>query len=119
MFILFLDNKTPSIKVTCLEILRTHVDTLPRLGRQVFIERVVMENLDKARDPENNIPFEVQKKCFELVISFIKDLSEATEGVLLNSTILEYIKTTTDERIMIIILNVIESNIVYYMINLN
>jgi len=94
------------IKVKCLEILKTHVDTLSRLGKQVFIEKVVMENLDKARNSENNISFEVQIKCFELVIIFIKDLSEATEGILLNSTFLEYIKTTTDEQIMTIILNV-------------
>lgn len=80
---------------------------MPRVGKQVFIEKVVMENLDRARDFENNIPFEVQLKCFELVITYIKDISEATEGVLLNSILLEYIKTTTDERIMIIILNVI------------
>lgn len=65
-----------------------------------------MENLDKARYLENNIPFEVQKTCFELIITYIKDLSQATEGVLLNSILLEYIKTTEDERIMEIILDV-------------
>lgn len=96
------------IKIKCLEILKTHVDTLTRQGKQVFIEKVVMENLDKARDVENKIPFEVQTKCFELVITYIQDLSEATEGVLLNSTLLQYIKTTTDEHIMTIILNVIK-----------
>lgn len=104
---IFSDNRNPNVKVLCLEILKTHVDTLPRVGKQVFIEKVVIENLDRARDFENNIPFEVQLKCFELVITYIKDISEAAEGVLLNSTLLEYIKTTTDERIMIIILNVI------------
>ncbi|XP_029341770.1 transformation/transcription domain-associated protein isoform X2 [Acyrthosiphon pisum] len=101
------NNRNPNVKVLCLEILKTHVDTLPRVGKQVFIEKVVIENLDRARDFENNIPFEVQLKCFELVITYIKDISEAAEGVLLNSTLLEYIKTTTDERIMIIILNII------------
>lgn len=104
---IFLDNTNPLIKVKCLEIIKTHVDTLPRVGKQVFIEKVVMENLDKAKHIENSIPFEVQIKCFELVIVYIKDLSEATEGILLNSILLEYIKTTTDERIMTIILNVI------------
>jgi len=63
--------------------------------------------LNRARDFENNIPFEVQVKCFELIITYIRDISEAAEGVLLNSTLMEYIKTTTDERIIIIILNVI------------
>jgi len=92
----------------CLEILKTHVDTLTRVGKQVFIEKVVLENLDRARDLENNIPFEVQLKCFELIITYIKDISDMSERVLLNSTLLEYIKTTTDERIMIIILNVIK-----------
>lgn len=95
------------IKIKCLEILKTHVDTLQRNGKQIFIEKVVIECLNKARDIENNIPFEVQFKCFELIITYIKDLPEATEGVLLNTTILEYIKTTTDERIMRTILNVI------------
>lgn len=95
------------LKVKCLEILKTHVDTLQRSGKQIFIERIIIEYLDKARDSENNIPFEVQSKCFELVVTYIKDLPEVTEGVLLNSTILEYIKTTTDERIMMTILNVI------------
>lgn len=104
---IFSDNRNPKVKVLCLEILKCHVDTLPRVGKQVFIEKVVIENLDRARDFENNIPFEVQLKCFEFVITYIKDISEAAEGVLLNSTLLEYIKTTTDERIMIIILNVI------------
>lgn len=103
----FSDNRNPNVKVLCLDILKTHVNTLPRVGKQVFIEKVVIENLDRARDFENNIPFEVQLKCFELVITYIKDISEAAEGVLLNSTLLEYIKTTTDERIMIVILNVI------------
>lgn len=84
---------------------------MPRLGKQVFIEKVVMENLDKARDSEYDIPLQVQIKCFELVITYIQDLSEATEGILLNSTLMQYIKTTTDEQIMIIILNVI---IFYY-----
>ncbi|XP_025202207.1 transcription-associated protein 1-like [Melanaphis sacchari] len=101
------NNSNSKVKVQCLEILKTHVDSLPRVGKQVFIEKVVIENLDRARDFENNIPFEVQVKCFELIINYIKDISEAAEGVLLNSTLLEYIKTTTDERIMIIILNVI------------
>jgi hypothetical protein len=73
----------------------------------LFIEKVVMECLDKARDIENNIPFEVQVKCFEIIITYIKDLPEATEGIFLNKIILEYIKTTTDERIMRTILNVI------------
>lgn len=63
--------------------------------------------MNRARDFENNIPFEVQVKCFELIITYIRDISEAAEGVLLNSTLMEYIKTTTDERIIIIILNVI------------
>lgn len=108
MYIFVLDNKYPSIKVKCLEILKTHVDTLSRVGKQVFIEKVVMENLEKAKDMRNNIPFEVQMKCFELVINYIKDLSEATEGILLNSILLDYINTTTDERIMTIILNVIK-----------
>ncbi|VVC36854.1 Hypothetical protein CINCED_3A003660 [Cinara cedri] len=101
------NNSNPSIKVKSLDILKTHVDTLSRNGKQVFIEKVVLENLNKARDSENNIPFEVQIKCFELIITYIKDIPEATEGIILNSTILEYIKTTTDERIMTIILNVI------------
>lgn len=101
------NNRNPKVKVLCLEILKTHVDTLQRVGKQVFIEKVVIENLDRARDFENNIPFEVQLKCFELIITYLRDISEAAEGVLLNSTLLEYIKTTTDERIMIIILNVI------------
>lgn len=97
----------------CLEILKTHVDTLPRLGKQVFIEKVVIENLNKARDPDNDIPLQVQIKCFELVITYIQDLSEATEGILLKSTLMQYIKTTTDEQIMIIILNVI----IFYVMN--
>lgn len=115
MFQIVLDNKNPSVKVKCLEILKTHIDTVPRAGKQVFIEKVVMENLDKARNSENNIPFEVQMKCFELVIIYIKDLSEATEGILLNTTFLEYIKTTTDERIMTVILNVGSFNIYYFL----
>lgn len=90
----------------CLEVLKLHIDTLPRSKKQVFIEKLVMENLDKARYLENNIPFEVIKKCFELIITYIKDLSQATEGVLLNSILLEYIITTTDEKIMEIILDV-------------
>lgn len=106
MFIV-LDNSNPFVKVKCLEILSNHVETLTRIGKQVFIEKVVLENLNKARDSENNIPYEVQIKCFGLIISYIKELSEATEGIILNSTFLEYIKTTTDERIMITILNVI------------
>lgn len=107
MYIFFLDNNNPLIKVKCLEVLKIHIDTLPKSKRQLFIEKVVMENLDKARYLENNIPFEVQKKCFELIIIYIQDLSQATEGVLLNSILLEYIKTTTDERIMELILDVI------------
>lgn len=102
-----LDNINPFVKVKCLEILNSHIETLPRIGKQVFIEKVVLENLNKAKDSEYNIPIEVQIKCFELIISYIKELSEATEGIILNSTFLEYIKTTTDERIMILILNVI------------
>lgn len=120
--IFFSDNINPNVKVKCLEILKIHVDTLPRVGKQVFIEKVVLENLDRARDFENNIPFEVQVKCFELIITYIKDISEAAEGVLLNSTLLEYIKTTTDERIMIIILNVTKFNfyllIIYLFLNI-
>lgn len=94
------------IKVECLEILKTHVDSLPRVGKQVFIEKVIMENLNKARDSENNIPLDVQIKCFQLVITYIKDLSEANERMFLNSTLMQYIKTTTDEQIMVVILNV-------------
>lgn len=116
MSAIVLDNKNPSVKVKCLEILKTHIDTLPRVGKQVFIEKVVMENLDKARISGNNIPFEVQIKCFELVLTYIKDLSEATEGILLNSTFLEYINTTTDERIMKVILNVRKFNICFLMV---
>lgn len=112
---MFLDNKSPLVKVKCLEILKTHVDTLSRVGKQVFIEKVVMENLDKARDSDNGIPLQVQIKCFELVITYIQELSEATEGILLNSILMQYIKTTTDEQIMIIILNVI----MFYVMNFN
>lgn len=86
---------------------------MSRVGKQVFIEKVVMENLDKATYSNNNIPLQVQIKCFELVITYIQDLSEATEGILLNSTLMKYIKTTTDEQIMIIILNVI----IFYVMN--
>lgn len=102
------DNTNFFVKVKCLELLNNHIETLPRISKQVFIEKVVMENLNKAIDLENNIPFEVQIKCFELIISYIKELSEATEGLILNTTFLKYIKTTTDERIMIMILNVIK-----------
>lgn len=103
------------IKIKCLEILKTHVDTLTRSGKQIFVEKVVMEYLVKARDTENCISFDVQMKCFELVISYIKDLPQVTEGILLNSIILEYIKTTTDERIMMTILNVIAwINFIYF-----
>lgn len=105
---IFSDNYNPKVKEKCLEILKSHVDTLPRGGKQVFIEKVLIENLDKARDVENNIPIEVQIKCFELLISYIKDVSEVAERVLLNSTLPEYIKITTDERLMTIILNVIK-----------
>lgn len=76
----------------------------------MFIEKVVIQNLDSARDDANNIPFEVQVKCFELIITFVKDIPEETKEVILNTTFLEYIKTTTDERIMTIILNVIQIN---------
>lgn len=104
---IFLDNGNPVIKVKCLEVLKIHINTLSKSKKQLFIEKVVMENLDKARCLENSIPFGVQKKCFELIIDYIQDLSQATEGVLLNSILLEYIKTTTDERIMELILDVI------------
>jgi len=112
-YIFVLDNKNPSIKVKCLEILKIHVDTLPRIGKQVFIEKVVMEILDKAKDIKNNIPFEVQMKCFELILTYIRDLSKTTEKILLNSIFVEFIKTTTDKRITTIILNVIKSIINY------
>lgn len=86
---------------------------MTRTGKQIFIEKVVIENLHKAKDIKNNIPFEVQMKCFELILNYIKDLSEATEGILLNSIFLEFMKTTEDERIMTIILNVMKYIINY------
>lgn len=106
-----LDNSNPLIKVKCLELLKFHVDKLPRNGKQLFVEKVVIENLNRARHGVNNIPFEVQVKCFELIITFLKNVPEETEEIIINRILLEYIKTITDERIMTIIFNVIQINV--------
>lgn len=119
MNIFFLENEEPKIKVKCLEILKTHVDCMLPFRKQIFIEKIVMENLNKALDSTNTIPIEVQIMCFDLIISYIRELSEATEGLLLRSTLLNYIKTTDDKRIMAAVVNVMQFLMQINFLNLN
>lgn len=103
---LFSDNRNPKIKEICLEILKMHIDTLPPDFKQVFIKNILLENLERARDIKNNIPYEVLVKCFEFLIIFINDLPET----LLYSILQKYTKPTTDERLISIILKVTKYN---------
>lgn len=80
-------------------------------GKEFFIEQIVMKVLDQARDSNNNIPVEVQIKCFEIIITYFKVIPEVIERILLKSTVFEYIRSTKDEKIMRAILNVTKFNI--------
>lgn len=80
-------------------------------GKEFFIEQIVMKVLDQARDSNNNIPVEVQIKCFEIIITYFQVIPEIIERILLKSTVFEYIRSTKDEKIMRAILNVTKFNI--------
>ncbi|XP_050420275.1 transformation/transcription domain-associated protein-like [Adelges cooleyi] len=103
-----INNSKTKIKAVCLEILENHVKSLPTVTQRIFFEKVLIVLLNKANDFKNNMPIEVQIKCLELVYLFLGKMSALIEEVFLRSTIIDYIKNSTDERIIITILNIME-----------